>query len=115
MKHFGWICAFLACLFLPQGVIWAQSTAQVNGAVTDQSGATLPGVEVTATQTDTGLLVRPSRNGEDWIAQTANSTAVTISTCRPCTRPRSLRTPSCVRWVQDGECQELFVLSPAPS
>ena len=55
MKHFAWICVLLACLFLLQGVTWAQSTAQINGAVTDQSGAILPGVEVTATQTDTGL------------------------------------------------------------
>src|SRR5947208_7161195 len=35
--------------------VWAQSTAQISGAVRDQSGAVLPGVEVTATQTDTGL------------------------------------------------------------
>ena len=35
--------------------VWAQSTAQVSGAVTDQSGAVLPGVEVTMTQTETGL------------------------------------------------------------
>jgi carboxypeptidase family protein len=33
----------------------AQSTAEVSGTVKDQSGAVLPGVEVTATQTDTGL------------------------------------------------------------
>src|SRR5262245_39612151 len=35
--------------------VWAQSTAQMSGVVKDQSGAVLPGVEVTATQTDTGL------------------------------------------------------------
>ena len=35
---------------------WAQlSTAQLSGHVTDESGAVLPGVTVTATQTDTGL------------------------------------------------------------
>src|SRR5262245_44380619 len=33
----------------------AQSTAQISGVVKDQSGAVLPGVEVSATQTDTGL------------------------------------------------------------
>src|SRR5690242_13009229 len=33
----------------------AQSTAQMNGHVTDQTGAVLPGVEVTATQTATGI------------------------------------------------------------
>src|SRR5215831_3208698 len=35
--------------------VWAQSTAQINGTITDRSGAVLPGVEVTATQTATGL------------------------------------------------------------
>src|SRR5438876_5138376 len=34
----------------------AQATAQISGAVRDQSGAVLPGVEVTATQTDTGIV-----------------------------------------------------------
>jgi carboxypeptidase family protein len=34
---------------------WAQATAQISGTVRDQSGAVLPGVEVTATQTDTGV------------------------------------------------------------
>src|SRR5689334_10443470 len=35
---------------------WAQSTAQVSGTVKDQTGAVLPGVEVAATQTATGLM-----------------------------------------------------------
>src|SRR5262245_25378470 len=35
--------------------VWGQGTAQISGAVKDQSGAVLPGVEVTATQTDTGI------------------------------------------------------------
>jgi len=34
---------------------WAQATAQISGAVQDQSGAVLPGVQVTATQTETGV------------------------------------------------------------
>ena len=34
---------------------WAQATAQISGTVRDQSGAVLPGVEVTVTQTDTGI------------------------------------------------------------
>src|SRR5689334_11749260 len=33
----------------------AQSTAQINGTVKDQTGAVLPGVEVLLTQTETGL------------------------------------------------------------
>src|SRR5262245_21839026 len=35
--------------------VWAQATAQLSGTVTDASGAVLPGVHVTATQSDTGV------------------------------------------------------------
>src|SRR5262249_38271492 len=35
--------------------IWAQATAQISGSVTDQSRAVLPGAEVIATQTETGV------------------------------------------------------------
>ena len=42
-------------LLLTSAVAWAQlSTAQLTGRVTDESGAVLPGVTVSATQTDTG-------------------------------------------------------------
>jgi hypothetical protein len=37
------------------GSLWAQATAQINGVVQDSSGAVLPGAEVTATQTETGV------------------------------------------------------------
>ena len=47
---FGFLFSALTC-----SVGWTQSTAQMNGTVKDQSGAVLPGVEVTVTQTDTGL------------------------------------------------------------
>src|SRR3989442_3134448 len=43
------LLSVLAC-----AIVWAQATAQINGTVRDQSGAVLPGVEITATQTDTG-------------------------------------------------------------
>ena len=33
--------------------VWAQATAQISGTVTDATGALIPGVEVTATKTDT--------------------------------------------------------------
>ena len=45
----------LVCLVLSCGSLWAQATAQISGTVRDQTGAVLPGVEVTATQTDTGI------------------------------------------------------------
>ncbi len=35
--------------------VWAQATAQISGTVRDQTGAVLPGVEVTATHIDTGI------------------------------------------------------------
>src|SRR5437764_6987685 len=44
------ILSILTC-----GSMWAQATAQISGAVRDQSGAVLPGAEVTATQTDTAV------------------------------------------------------------
>ena len=55
------ICsALVAALFLvalaPAGAFaQAGSTAQISGTVTDESGGVLPGVDVTVTQTDTGL------------------------------------------------------------
>src|SRR5437773_104521 len=53
----GIVCAFsggVLCLFVC-ALAWAQATAQISGTVKDQTGAVLPGVEVTATQTDTGI------------------------------------------------------------
>src|SRR5438477_10452345 len=46
----------LTLLAITNGSLWAQATAQVAGTVRDQSGAVLPGVEVTATQTDTAVM-----------------------------------------------------------
>ena len=48
---------FLALLvsILTCGNVWAQAAAQIAGAVSDQSGAVLPGAEITATQVDTGV------------------------------------------------------------
>src|SRR5215813_15625151 len=46
----GVLIAAISC-----GDVWAQATAQISGAVQDSSGAVLPGVEITATQTETGV------------------------------------------------------------
>ena len=43
-------------LLLTAGAAWAQATAQLSGTVRDESGAVLPGVTVTVTQTNTGLM-----------------------------------------------------------
>ena len=53
----GWIVCSLTCIDS-----WAQATAQITGAVRDESGAVLPGVEVTATQTDTGIVRKAVTN-----------------------------------------------------
>src|SRR5437899_7749300 len=56
MKRFasGFVSIFIS-LSLGCATVWAQGTAQITGTVKDQTGAVLPGVEVTATQTDTGI------------------------------------------------------------
>ena len=49
-------CLATIAVFLTTSAAFAQlSTAQLNGRVTDESGALLPGVTVTAIQTDTGV------------------------------------------------------------
>src|SRR5579862_2955370 len=47
----GGICL---CIVFSQAA-WSQATAQISGTVRDSSGAVLPGVEVTATQTETAI------------------------------------------------------------
>ena len=53
LRNFFAASLILVLICIP---VWAQSTAQVSGTVKDQTGAVLPGVEVTATQTGTGLI-----------------------------------------------------------
>src|SRR5262249_16511945 len=38
---------------LTSSSLWAQATAQISGTAKDRTGAVLPGVEITATQTET--------------------------------------------------------------
>src|SRR5215831_13779178 len=45
----------LLILLLCSTTVWAQVTAQISGTVKDQTGAVLPGVEVTASNTGTGV------------------------------------------------------------
>ena len=45
----------LALVLLTHATAGAQATAQLTGTVRDESGAVLPGVTVTVTQTDTGF------------------------------------------------------------
>lgn len=55
-RVFGVVCGVLF-LLLASANAWAQAgaTAQISGVVKDSSGGVLPGVDVTATQTETGL------------------------------------------------------------
>src|SRR5947207_10963859 len=56
MKRIVFTKLFLSLvLILNSTQVWAQATAQISGTAKDQSGAVLPGVEITATQTDTGI------------------------------------------------------------
>src|SRR5436190_343993 len=45
-------------------VVWAQATSQIQGIVQDSTAAVIPGVEVKAIQTDTGI-TRSATSGED--------------------------------------------------
>src|SRR5438270_7991883 len=58
--------AIVALVFAVHGTAWAQAIAgsQLSGVVHDSSGAAIPGVEVTATKTDTGQ-VRTVFTGAD--------------------------------------------------
>jgi hypothetical protein len=55
VNRFG-VCLFVALLVVTfaTAVAWAQNSAQILGTVKDPSGAVLPGVEITVTQTATG-------------------------------------------------------------
>src|SRR5438093_2540890 len=55
MKRIGIIFPTVLLIIFSALSIWGQATAQISGTVKDQTGAVLPGVEVTATQTDTGI------------------------------------------------------------
>ncbi len=57
MNKFGRssICAALIVL-VSCASAWAQATAAISGKARDQSGAVLPGVTVTATQLETGIV-----------------------------------------------------------
>ena len=52
------------CLLMAAATVQAQSTAQISGSVKDASGLAVPGAEVKATQTATGL-VRSAASGAD--------------------------------------------------
>ena len=55
MDRFRGALVGVVVLLLTATNAWAQATAQINGTVADTSAATLPGVTVVATQTDTGF------------------------------------------------------------
>jgi hypothetical protein len=57
MKRMGnWLCCAILMMAAGRAVGWSQgSTAQISGTVSDPSGAVLPGAEITATQTATGV------------------------------------------------------------
>src|ERR1051325_4867838 len=57
MSRMGRFATFAVLVFVLRCEAgWAQANAQISGTVKDSSGAVLPGVEVTATQTNTGTV-----------------------------------------------------------
>jgi hypothetical protein len=69
MKRVLWgFCLSALALVLTSGAALAQSTGELAGRVTDESGAVLPGVTVTATQTDTAFSRTVVTDGEGaWV------------------------------------------------
>ena len=51
-------------LLAASGAVWAQATASITGRVVDQTGAVLPGVSVTITNTGTGQVRETVTNGD---------------------------------------------------
>ena len=49
------VAGTVVMIVLTQASAWAQATGQMSGTVRDASGAVLPGVTITVTQTDTGF------------------------------------------------------------
>src|ERR1700719_2850601 len=60
------ITGFVVCLAFGCTAIWAQNitTANISGVVQDSTGLAVPGAEIKATQTETGL-VRTVMSGAD--------------------------------------------------
>src|SRR5437899_8214109 len=50
----GLSTVLIVCVLI-SGVAWGQATAQISGTIQDASGAVFPGVEITGTQTETGI------------------------------------------------------------
>jgi hypothetical protein len=72
-RGFALICLLLLGLVLtiPFGVCHAQMTTAgtISGAITDQSGAVIPGAKVTITQTDTKTVTQTASNSSGYFAQ----------------------------------------------
>jgi hypothetical protein len=59
-SRWGLLCAarylpIAALLLITASSIWGQAVSQISGNIKDQTGAAIPDVQVTATQTDTGI------------------------------------------------------------
>ena len=55
MTRYGVLIAALLFAYVPGAFAQSGAVAQLTGVVTDESGGVLPGVEVTVTQTNTGM------------------------------------------------------------
>src|SRR5436190_20392511 len=56
MRSLRSVLLLVSWLLVLNGVARGQATAQLDGTVRDESGGVLPGVTVTMTQTDTGVM-----------------------------------------------------------
>ena len=87
---------FSFCALTSTAVLAQTPTGQISGRVTDASGAVLPGVDVTFTQTDTGLVrsVVTNETGQYIVPSLPSVPTGSKSRCRASARSSS-RTSSC--------------------
>jgi len=55
LRSSGILSVALSFGLVGTGIVWAQAVSQISGSTRDQSGAVVQGVEITATNTDTGI------------------------------------------------------------
>ena len=77
MKKKHYLLFLLASLFLLTDVVWAQTSATVNGVVIDENGETLPGVSVVEVGTTNGVLT--DLNGHYTLKTTSAKPSVSFS------------------------------------
>jgi hypothetical protein len=63
-RHFGYFLAIFLCLLTTQFAFGDNVYGSIRGIANDPSGAAVPGITVTATNTDTGIVTTTTSQGD---------------------------------------------------